>query len=1192
MADLTLYTMADPEILAGALNGVAMVFDPSNTNVWVSDPSASSGFGMGAIAGVGLVITLLIILFKGLLTQKLELGTFFIVIIAYTIAFVPKTTLQVERIQDGQIEIVDGLPYAVAIPAALMSGMMMAVTETFEVAFSDPRMGTYSETGFMDPLKTLVRMRDITAGAGNSVMKQNLQEFLRYCTVHPGTGAESNFEQDLKRHGGWAAIFDPNKLQPGLVELMVPSVGGSGGYNRAFFSCKHSIGSHQSAADFLRNEITTYIGSESPTGVNNNGLEADLVKKGGRSEIVPGEKATDRLRNSITTLVGNSTISANVAMSDLVVGSLLREVGTDYLFIDPDTMMATLSKTEAMERLTVDSAGSGSMFLSTMQYSMDIMLFVWIALSPVLAMTMIISGLAGIKMMSQYFLFGVWTQSWMPFAMVINYYMQLKISKTLETKLLTGGSLGDIFAPGMQVDLYRELAGTITAGSTLLAYTPILSLAVLSGSYFALSQLGSALGGKDGYFDEKKMAPDAGQGTGGTQAASYATQNMSATQMANLAATRSGAMTGSELAQGMTIGSSAQAVTADAVRLSNERAVAATQEAARQSAIEYGAGLSTNAQTAMQRTKGTSYGKALEEAGNVVDSWAKKNGLNLSEEERNALKVAVAAGLHYDGKNGGNDGDKAGGGEVTKGVLGKLMEQAEKTPGLGGLVAKLNKGTSVRGSITGGKESSEGQSLVDSLVTETSNQAQRSTKQSGSKQERDDLAKQDSNSSAYKEDSGFRNMVNAGQRFQETRTQKEAAEKTAQGTKSAQVGGPGLNTAQMGMLINANHGANAVGTTLSAGSSQAVAVGAMAGPDGDAQSQRFQEELAAAAQSGGVVGMLNKAAQWATNGANPVGQAIGFAALGGMMKASGSGNLSTEGDSFIQTAGNIAVREGTIARISEGNAGLDGQVGGAIAGNEAAVSAGAGAIQGQGAELKGTVGAATDRSTHAREGGKLFAEGAANADTYRGKGAAIVGGATSRINQLAAGEDGVHSGDLMNRLRGTLSQADEAVSAGGDALQGGYYAGKEAVLGALSSANANDAAGRSAELSKLKQLKGAIDEQGGWNNLSPEEQSNARKVMSSAGAGDYRMQNGQMLQDEALLDAAIEGKSNHIKGAMQVEQDYFAGALEAGQMSKEEFANASEKLADATSAFLDPEKFLSEQGERKQGELRGRTNRE
>lgn len=60
---------------------------------------------------------------------------------------------------------------------------------------------------------------------------------------------------------------------------------------------------------------------------------------------------------------------------------------------------------------------------------------------------------------------------------------------------------------------------------------------------------------------------------------------------------------------------------------------------------------------------------------------------------------------------------------------------------------------------------------------------------------------------------------------------------------------------------------------------------------------------------------------------------------------------------------------------------------------------------------------------------------------------------------------------------------------------------------------------------------------------------------------------------------------------MQAEQDNFAGALKAGQMSQEEFANASEKLEDATTAFLDPEKFLSEQGERKQGEMRGATVR-
>lgn len=509
MADLTLYTMADPEILAGALRGIAMVFDPTTSEVWVS----SGGLGLGAVAGVGLLITLLIMLFKAIMTQKLEIWTFLIMMVVYAMAFVPKTTLQVERLQDGQIEMVDGIPFGVALPAALMSGMMKAVTENFELAFSDPRVGTYSETGFMDPLKTLMGMRNVlgTAG-GNGHLRSNFAAFVQKCMVDAETGEEVDLTEVLRKGGALDSLFDPLTLKGGFVELRQPA---GTGYLKGYYSCKdEGAAGFPSAATLLRQQVTTYITPLNAT--KPIGLEADLRQEVGTKEVGGATfTAKEDLERSITTLAGAAIINQDVAIQDLVIGSLIRESGKFASIQDPTRMAETMEMTRALEAWKVDSSASGSMFLKTMQSSMDIMLFVWIALAPILAMTMIISGLAGLKMMAQFFMFGIWTQSWMPFAMVINYYMQMTISGQLEKKLMPGADIQSLFAVGYQDALYNEIGMSIATASQLLAFTPVLSLAILTGSYMALTNLGTAMSGKDGYFDEKKLAADGGIATGG-----------------------------------------------------------------------------------------------------------------------------------------------------------------------------------------------------------------------------------------------------------------------------------------------------------------------------------------------------------------------------------------------------------------------------------------------------------------------------------------------------------------------------------------------------------------------------------------------------------------------------------------------------------------------------------------------------
>jgi hypothetical protein len=101
-----------------------------------------------------------------------------------------------------------------------------------------------------------------------------------------------------------------------------------------------------------------------------------------------------------------------------------------------------------------------------------------------------------------YFLFGAWVQSWTPVAAIINYYTQMLAGQAAYAAGLT--------APGLTITnehmFYDALGMKIALGANMLAATPILTMALISGSMFAMTGTVSAITGKD-KVDESDAAP-------------------------------------------------------------------------------------------------------------------------------------------------------------------------------------------------------------------------------------------------------------------------------------------------------------------------------------------------------------------------------------------------------------------------------------------------------------------------------------------------------------------------------------------------------------------------------------------------------------------------------------------------------------------------------------------------------------
>ncbi len=171
----------------------------------------------------------------------------------------------------------------------------------------------------------------------------------------------------------------------------------------------------------------------------------------------------------------------------------------------------------SLSQAQVENAGAASMFLKNMLPLMTVLQFLFIVMAPLAAFTMVMAGAQGMTMFVKYIMFGLWTQSWLPVAVMLNDYAQITLAHTLGVlgQAVTGVS-ANITTASTSVTLASMpppppngltlttiptvLNATMQALSNadmLLAMTPIITMIVFTGSYMAMSQLASGMGGED-----------------------------------------------------------------------------------------------------------------------------------------------------------------------------------------------------------------------------------------------------------------------------------------------------------------------------------------------------------------------------------------------------------------------------------------------------------------------------------------------------------------------------------------------------------------------------------------------------------------------------------------------------------------------------------------------------------------------
>ncbi len=489
----TIYTLGDVALYQNILNAVAAVF---NSGVFTSDTGGIGGAGMLPAFLIGLMLVL-----AGAVKAQVSgsnqnsIAVFMLLIVFWMVGIGTKERVQIEDIYTGSVRAVDNIPLVVAVPASVVSTFSYRIGSLMQQAFStvDATYVEMTTAGFVTPLRLLLSFRNMAATAPYAV--GSLTTFIRDC----GLG-KTNYASLLNAPNAIEFLTDSANFRNGLT---------------TYYSSAHPEGLAVpcvTAAGFLRDEFAQ--STQSGTGK----LVSKLMNKNmperapGSSSLAEQWSADDYASGPHLAVQAafSSTQDAQSAMTNLMAGAYASrafECGTEAF--DQSTYAQCLHLSlEQNELYAIDATASASFFSRLMVPAMTLLSALFFALAPLVVFICLMANMQGLQLLVKYLLFGAWTQSFLPVAHVINYFVQAQFQDGFR-RLADAGAQG--ITLGNVNEVYAMAATRIAFASDLMAATPLLTLMLFTGSYYALTNLAGRLGGKDFVEERQVVAPIAKQ---------------------------------------------------------------------------------------------------------------------------------------------------------------------------------------------------------------------------------------------------------------------------------------------------------------------------------------------------------------------------------------------------------------------------------------------------------------------------------------------------------------------------------------------------------------------------------------------------------------------------------------------------------------------------------------------------------
>jgi conjugal transfer mating pair stabilization protein TraG len=498
--DFTMYTLGDLHVFQAAFNAIAMIFSTDNEDVsglWVSNDNP---LGLGYGPYLGMIVGLLIFMYNGVLSKKFDVKHFMLPFMLYVVLFVPKIDLQIEDVYSGQVAVVANVPAGIAIPATVISGIMYHTTKAFETVFAtvDGNYISMSAEGFMTPLKVLNSLKSGQNQVANSFpfLTQSMQMFAIDCV----NGRDGFNEADYKKSSAPVQyLLDAGGAVAGITMYYSDAKPQGEGV-----SCATAKSNLQTELDNIFIKKMTGNGVVNPKGLNAVEIFMNAGMGEGRGANGNEPYRFDNYEQAFTGLVkGGSTQAKDFVLLTLFSPHINGAMYCASQYATEADMARCMPFTAASEQWKEDAAAGGSFFSKVMIHGMNIMIFLFYALTPIMALVLVILGMQGVKAVGSFALFGMSTQMWLPVAAIVNYFIQLQVGNSVDS---AGGSaffLNVYNAP----QFYDQLSTKVALAGDVLGSVPLICMGIFTGSMYATTQIAQRWGGRD-YYNEKQNVPD------------------------------------------------------------------------------------------------------------------------------------------------------------------------------------------------------------------------------------------------------------------------------------------------------------------------------------------------------------------------------------------------------------------------------------------------------------------------------------------------------------------------------------------------------------------------------------------------------------------------------------------------------------------------------------------------------------
>jgi conjugal transfer mating pair stabilization protein TraG len=616
-----LYVIGDAAYSAAILNGVASIFGSGN---------------LGTLAGIGFIVGMLVTIGQGIITggRGVSPGGLLIGLVVYLGLFAPTTDVRIHSASTGTVRVVANVPFGPAAIASLMSRIGHTVTDLMEQGFAVPAMNDY---GYASPIRTAALMRKatidgiITDGlqSDNEALYQSFVNYVSECTM---VGIQKR-ELSAKAIYNSSNPLDAMKWDNNIYRTRQYDDGGSASYVPC--GAAHVVLSSRVNTDWGG---TTYGKFLAPALLQN-------IEELDASEGTIEQRAVKKVSEIAAILTGSGITNQQLGLNMLVYE--MAQQG-NLAFFDEHT---DASKLAAMEQVRAQRNAAWQLeadnFASVMIPLITFFENFVFAISPLMVFIVFL-GAGGLKLLGKYMFLVLWVQMWMPLMAVVNLYLMMSATGSMDT-LVQGpaelGSFAMINYMGTEVNTWMGVAGK------LLASIPAISLMLLYGTSQAATQIARGFEGSASASSAAKvMAPD--NTTVG--AAHSVSPYMQGGAVGGTHKTNAQAL---DWSTGNTSGWN------DQVSSSQKEALGAKKDYMEQLGTSYGFSMSARKSSSEGSSSGTGYqftdSTADQMAKSVTNDLAQQYGYQQGSAEYSQLSSAVSAQLA--GALGGK-GVKAGGG--------------------------------------------------------------------------------------------------------------------------------------------------------------------------------------------------------------------------------------------------------------------------------------------------------------------------------------------------------------------------------------------------------------------------------------------------------------------------------------------------------------------------------------------------